>query len=111
MTKIRSLYGVAAGVALVALLGTGTAQARDVNWSIGVSSPGIAVGVGNAYPVYSAPAPVYYAPPRPVYYAPPQPVYYAPPRPVYYAPAVVVGPPAYGYYREGWRGHRHGHRH
>lgn len=130
MTKIRSLYAVAAaaGVALLALGGTSSALARDVNWAIGLSSPGVAVGVGNGYPVYAAPAPVYYAP-NPVYYAPPPPVYYAPPRPVYYAPPVVVGAPVYGgYYRggghrhwrgdEGWRGDdgwrgergRHGHR-
>ena len=110
MTKNRSLYALAAatGVALAALGGVGAAQARDVNWSVGVSAPGVAVGVGNAYPVYSSPAPVYYAPP-PVYYAPPPPppVYYAPPRPVYYAPPVVVSPPPYGYYRGGGRHHRH----
>ncbi|WP_345783884.1 hypothetical protein, partial [Stenotrophomonas sp. YIM B06876] len=78
MKKVRSLYAVAAaaGVALLALGGASVAQARDLNWSVGVSSPGIAVGVGNGYPVYGAPAPVYYAPP-PVYYAPPPPVYYA----------------------------------
>lgn len=94
-----------AGVALALLAGTGAAQARsDVYWSVGVGAPGVAVGVGNA-------APMYYAPPPPVYYAPPPPVYYAPPvyrapRPVYYAPPVVVAPPPWGYYR----GHGHHHR-
>ena len=110
MTKNRSLYALAAaaGVALAALGGVSTAQARDVNWAVGVSAPGVSVGVGNGYSVYSSPAPVYYAP-APVYYAPapPPPVYYAPPRPVYYAPPVVIAPPAYGYYRGGGRQHRH----
>lgn len=105
MTKTRSIQSMAAaaGVALALFAAAGSAQARsDVNWSIGLSSPGVVVGVGNGYPVYSTPAPVYYAP-RPVYSAP-APVYYAPPPPVYYAPP----PPAY-YYRGG--GYGHGHRH
>ncbi|GAA4419816.1 hypothetical protein [Acidovorax lacteus] len=98
----------AAAVGAAALLAAGAAQARDVHWSIGINSPGVAVGVGNGYPVYVAPAPVY-VPPRPVYYAPPPPVYYAPPRPIYYsAPPVVVQP--YGYYERPYRHHRH-HRH
>ncbi|BEU96221.1 hypothetical protein ACDW_19260 [Acidovorax sp. DW039] len=108
MTKTRSFKALAAaaGVAVVLLAGTGAAQARDVNWSIGVNSPGVSVGVSNSYgyPVYVAPPPVYVAP-RPIYYAPPPPppaVYYTPPAPVYYAP-----PPGY-YYREGY-GHRHHH--
>ena len=108
MTKTRSIQAMAAaaGVTLALLTGAGAAQARDVNWSIGVNSPGVSVGVSNGYgyPVYVAPPPVYVAP-RPIYYAPPPPrVYYAPPPAVYYAP-----PPGY-YYREGHRGHRH-HRH
>lgn len=115
MTKTRSIQSMAAaaGVALALFAAAGSAQARsDVNWSIGLNSPGVVVGVGNGYPVYaapvySAPAPVYYAP-RPVYRAAP-PVYYAPPAPVYYAPPP---PPAY-YYRGGYgHGHRHhGHGH
>jgi len=108
MTKTRSIQSMAAaaGVALALFAAAGSAQARsDVNWSIGLSSPGVVVGVNSGYPVYSAPvytapAPVYYAP-RPVYSAP-APVYYAPPAPVYYAPP----PPAY-YYRGGGYGHHH----
>lgn len=104
---------VAAGLALAALMASGTAQARgDVYWSVGVNSPGMALGVANAPPVYVAPAPVYVAPPRPVYYGPP-PAYYGPP-PAYYAPRPVyrmappvVVVPGYGYER----GHRHGHGH
>ncbi|WP_404302202.1 hypothetical protein [Alicycliphilus denitrificans] len=104
MTQRRSWFAAVAsvGVALALMAGAGTAQARsDVYWSVGVGAPGVALGVGNA-------APVYYAPPPPVYYAPP-PVVYAPPvysapRPVYYAPPAV-------YYRghDHWRGHRHHH--
>lgn len=62
------------GLALALLVGAGAAQARsDVNWAVGISAPGVAVGVGNGYPAVVAPAPVYYAPPPPVYYAPPPP--------------------------------------
>lgn len=107
MTKTRSIYAMtaAAGVALALLAGAGTAQARDVYWSVGVNSPGVALGVSNGGYPYVAPAPMYVAP-QPVYYQAPPPVYYAPPRPVYYAPPVVVGAPVYGgYYRGG--GHRH----
>ncbi|MBS0509184.1 MAG: hypothetical protein JSR53_17555 [Proteobacteria bacterium] len=109
MTQRRSWFAAAgmAGLALALLAGAGTAQARsDVYWSVGVGAPGVAVGLGNAAPVYYAPPPpVYYAPPPPVYYAPPRPVYYAPPPPVVYAP-----PPPMGYYGGGW-GHRHHHHH
>jgi len=96
---------MAAGAAVAIAMSAGTAQARDVNWSVGINSPGVSVGVGNGYPVYVAPQPIYYAPP-PVYYSPPRPVYYAPP--AYYAPG--------HYYRDGHRNrydrddrhHRHG---
>ncbi len=70
MSSTRSFLGTlaAAGVALALAMGAGPAQARDVYWSVGVNSPGVAVGVSNGgYPVYVAPAPVYYPPPpRPV---------------------------------------------
>ena len=105
MTKTRSLYGMAAaaGVALALLTGAGSAQARDVNWSVGVGVPGVVIGASNGY---YAPAPIYHAPPPPVYYAPPRPVYYNAP-PVYYAPPqpVYYG----GGYRYGHRHHGHGH--
>ena len=111
MMKNRSLsaWVAAAGIALAALGSAGTAQARDVHWTIGVGVPGVVVGVGNGYSVYTTPAPAYYAaPPPPVYYQPPPPVYYAPSRPAYYAPpAVYYPPPAYGYYRGGGRYPRH----
>lgn len=110
MMKNRSLsaWVAAAGMALAALGSVAPAQARDVNWTIGVGVPGVVVGVGNGYSVYTTPAPVYHAAPPPVYYQPPPPVYYAPSRPAYYAPpAVYYPPPAYGYYRGGGRHDRH----
>lgn len=95
---------LATGLLAAGALGAaGVAQARsDVYWSLGVGTPGVAVGVGNVpAPVY--PAPAYYPPPPPVYYQPRP--YYAPP-PVYYAPPRVVYRPAPVYYgRPGY--HRH----
>jgi hypothetical protein len=73
----------AAALAAAGLLATGAAQARsDVQWSISIGVPGVAVVPGYpAYPVYGAP--VYHAP-APVYGVPvyrPYPVYR--PVPVY----------------------------
>lgn len=96
--KLKFSHLIGAAAALLAFA-TGSAQARDVHWNVGIhAAPGVTIGVGNGYPIYAAPAPVYVAP-APVYYAP-RPVYYGPryyaaPAPVYY------GPPR----------HRHGHRH
>lgn len=110
--SVRSLLA-AAGVAWVALAGLGSAQAHDVNWSVGISSPGVVVGASHGHGVRVLPPPVYVAPPppppRPVYYpAPVQPIYYAPP-PVYVSP-----PPAYVVRdrdREHRRYHHRHHRH
>lgn len=93
-----------AGIAIAGLGAAGSAQARDVVWSVGIGAPGAQVIVGNA-PVYVSPPVVVHAPPR--YYRAPQPVYYgapvvvAPrgyyqPRPIYYAPP------------HHFHGHRHG---
>lgn len=98
---------LASGALAVAALGAaGSAEARDVVWSVGVGAPGAQVIVGNA-PVYMAPpivvhAPTYYAPP-PVYYQP-RPIYYQP-RPIYYQPQ-----PVYRVQGPRWveRGPRHG---
>lgn len=119
----------ARGLSLVALaasawaLSTAASQAHardnNISWSIGLSSPGVAVGVTNGpvyverYPVYEERYPVYVER-RPVYQRPivverrPVVVY---PQPVYVAPRP--------YYRAGWGygprwegrgyGHRHGH--
>ena len=103
-----SAWLAAASVALLALGSTGAAQARgNVYWSAGVAVPGVVVGVGNGYSVYTTPEPTYYAPapgyyPAPAYYAPP-PVYYPPQSGYYPPPAVYYAPPppayGYGYYR------------
>lgn len=92
----------AATVALGALALAPAAHARsDVVWSVGIGAPGVAVGVSNAYPVYTAPQPVYVQP-APVYVQP-RPVYYQP-APVYVQPAPVYwGPPPR------WHHHRHHH--
>lgn len=93
----------AATLALAAMGMTQVAQAGNVYWSVGVTSPGLQVGVANGapavvysqpYPVYSQPYPVY-SQPYPVY-SEPYPVYR--PRPVIYvqpAPIVYRAPPQY----------------
>ncbi|WP_291081003.1 hypothetical protein [Hydrogenophaga sp.] len=96
------------------------AQARDnISWSIGVHSPGVAVGVSNYPPVYGSRYPVYeerypvYEERRPIYHRPiavyPHPVMVYP-QPIYVQPRP--------YYRSNWghsprwddRRHGHGHR-
>ncbi len=110
--SLTSWRARAAGAALAfaALAGTGAAQARDVYWSVGVQSPGVAMGFANTPPVVVASGPVYYAPPPPVVYAP-RPIYHAAP------PVVVVpshryyGNPHYRHYdKHRGHGHRHEHR-
>ena len=96
MTQTRTFSALVAAAGVAVALMAGSAQARDVNWSVGIGVPGVVVGASNGF---YAPAPVYVAPP-PVYYAPPRPVYYAPP--AYYAPPVV---------HYGHRPHRHHHHH
>ncbi|UUZ68740.1 hypothetical protein LP416_02055 [Polaromonas sp. P2-4] len=109
------LTGAVGALALAAMGFAGTAQARDdVYWSVGVGSPGVAVNVGNAFPVY-APAPVYVQP-APVYVRP-APVYiqpapvYVQPRPYYQSyygqPQVVYVKPGHrhGWHKKHGRGH------
>ncbi len=111
--RSRAIAGTAAVLAVAAMGFAGAAQARDnVTFSVGVGLPGVAVGVTNAYPVYTQPvyvqpAPVYVEP-APVYYQP-QPVYVQP-RVYYGAPPVVYVPPGrrYGWYKH--HGHGHGDR-
>ena len=110
----RLWQGLAWVAGLCALGAASVAQARDLNWSIGIDSPGVSVGVSNHRPVVVYPQPVYQQPVygRPVYVHP-QPVYQVRPVPgyvqpvvVYPQPTVVYGPPP------GWRHkHRHGHKH
>ena len=119
--KNRSLSAwlAAASVALLALGSTGAAQANGVYWSAGVAVPGVVVGVGNGYSVYTTPGPTYYAPPPgyypapAAYYAPP-PAYY-PPQSGYYPPPAAYSPPppayGYGYYRGPGRHPHYGYQH
>ena len=119
MKSINSASSMVAVVTLVlgGLGAAATAQAGDVYWTVGVSSPGVQVGVSNGWrygtyqPAYVQPYPVYnqpysvYTQPYTVYEAPN--VVYVRPAPVYvtqyqYAPVEWQrsGP--------GWRqGHRH----
>ena len=110
INRSASSLVMAAGVALAAFGFTGAAQAQDVFWSVGMSSPGVQLGVTNARPVYAPPV---YVQPQAVYMAP-QPMVYVQPAPVF------VAPPRYiqtdwrrpGYERE-WhhgRDHRRGER-
>ncbi|VTV17822.1 MULTISPECIES: hypothetical protein [unclassified Variovorax] len=101
----------AAGVVAAGALFAGASANAQVNWSVGISAPGVAIGVAEPGPVYYEPAPVY-SRPAPIYYQPAPPVYDRPPPPAYYRPApVYYGPPAPAYYGQGerWR-HRHHHR-
>lgn len=111
-------HGLAWAAGVCALSAASVAQARDLNWSIGIASPGVSVGVSNNQPVVVYPQPMYGAPVygRPVYVQP-QPVYQVRPMPGYgyvqpvvvhpYPPAVMYGPPGHGFKDK----HRHGHRH
>ncbi len=113
MKNIRptsSLLALAA-LALGGLVTSATVQAGNVSWTVGVSSPGVQVGVSSGgyyggyqptyvdqYPVYVQPQPVYVAP-RPFVYVRPAPVYVTQ---YEYAPVEWQRP------GPGWRqGHRH----
>lgn len=110
--KVHFLVAVAS-LAVLALGASGGAQARDqvhdnVYWSVGVSSPGVQLGVSNARPVVVQ-APMYpvYQPPAPVYVPP---AVYVQPAPVYVnQPHYVQAGWSYPAPHHGWR-HRHGHR-
>ena len=83
--------GVAAALLAASFLIVPSAFAHShVSVGIGISVPGVSVGVGNCWRCG------YWAPPPPVYYTPAYaaPVYY--PAPVYYAPAPAYY--GYGYY-------------
>lgn len=110
-TRTLLMAGAAAVLSVAALgFSTGAHARSDVHFSVGVSAPGVVVGVSNAYPVYTAPVygyqqPVYGYQPQPVYVQP-QPVY----RPYYVQAPVYVAPPPvyYGGHHYRHRGH-HGH--
>lgn len=97
-THRRISISVAAGASLLALALAAPAQAQDVFWSIGLSSPGVQVGVSSApqvlvQPVYQPHvrlAPPVFVLPRPLVYVRPAPVVYLPAAPVVYLPASVL---------------------
>jgi PXPV repeat (3 copies) len=100
MKVSRSLYATAAAgaLAIAAMGATTAAQARsDVFWSVGISSPGVQLGVANAPVIQHYPQPVYVQP-QPVYVQP-APVY-AQPAPIYYRPAPIYVQPAPVYYQQ-----------
>ena len=115
MQFTRSLFGKAAAAAALALAAAGSAQARDVFWSVGVqAAPGVSVGVANTRPVFVQQAPVVVVP-QPVF-AQPQ-IVYTQPQVVYTQPQVVypagfVGAPVVVQPFVGIRGgERHWHHH
>lgn len=102
VSSSRPLLMVSAATVLtVAALGFSSgAHARgEMGFSVGVSTPGVVIGVSNAYPVYTAPVYDYHQ----------QPAYR--PHPVYVqAPIYVAPPPVYyrggHHYRDDDNGHR-----
>ena len=118
ISRSVSFLVVGASLALATLSMTGAAQAQNVSWSIGLSSPGMQVGVYNVPPpmVYLQPEPIYLQP-EPIYvqpqsyYVQPQSYYVQPRR--YYAPQPTVYVNSSAYLRADWRypGHRRGGRH
>ncbi len=107
--RLTSGFVVAAGVALATLGMAGAAQAQNVFWSLGLSSPGVQLGLSSAPPVMLVQPsyqPVYetvYVAPRPVYVAP-RPVVYLRPAPVYVAPPLYLQADwRYPGYRRGWQ--------
>lgn len=100
-----SFLVVAASVAVATLGMVSSAQARDMYWSVGLSSPGVHVGLSNALPMVVRPMyqPVYQES-YPVYVAP-QPVVYLRSAPFY------MGQPQYIQADWRYRGHRSGWQH
>ena len=94
--KIKPFAALAGAAALVVFGLSSAVQAQQVYWSVGVSAPGVQVGVVSAPPVLVQPG-----------Y---QPVLVAPPRVVYVRPAPVVLQPVPQFIRADWRygGHRRG---
>ena len=115
MSPTRSTFfkwAAAAAVAAGALFTAASANARgDVSWSVGISAPGVVVGVAAPPVYYAPPPPVYYRPAAPVYYAPPPPrVVYLQPAPVYHEPYVIYGSrPVIVTYKVRKNKHRHRH--
>ena len=109
-----SRAGLVAAVLAASFFIVPSAFAR-VHVGIGISVPGVAIGVGNCWRCgYYPPPPAYYQPGyyQPVYAGPayyPAPVYYTP-RPVYYGYGYAPYYPRHYRYRDYDRGHwRHDH--
>ena len=121
MKIIRSASSLVAvlTVAIAAFGLTSAAHANDVYWNIGLSSPGVQVGVGSGGHPYVINPPVYVQP-YPVYqqaypvYGQPYPVVVAP-RPFVTVRPVPIYVPQPQYIYNGWarpgHGWRHGHGH
>ena len=92
-------------VAALTLACAGAASAQDIFWSIGMSSPGVQVGVSNAPPVVVYPQPVVVH--RPMVVAP-RPVVVQSQPVIYVQSAAVMLPPKRLEYREWRHGHDHG---
>ena len=92
LTFPRQFLSRSTALAVVTVGMTGAAYADNLSWSLGLSSPGVVMGVSNVQPVYVQPRPVYVQPQ--VIYTQPQRVYVQP-QPVYLAAPQVVYP--------GWR--------
>ena len=107
-TSLRVLLATAT-VAAVTLGASGAAhaQSNNVYWSVGMSAPGMQVGVANMPSVAMYPQVAYPQVYPPVYVAP-RPVTYYAPAPVYYAPPVWQ--PRFGYGQQVGYGYgHHGH--
>ena len=101
--------GLVVAVLAASFLIVPSAFAR-VHVGVGISVPGIAIGVGNCWRC-GYPPPVYYQPAyyQPVYAGPayyPAPVYYQP-QPVYYGYGYAPYYPRHRYYRGYDRGYHH----
>ena len=112
----RGFRAMAFGLVAVAGLAFASAASARDHFSLGISVPGLSVGVGNHHTYVGVGggyygggyySPGYY---RPAYYAAPAPVYYAP-APVYYGPSIVIGtgPRFHGHFHREWHGHDHWH--
>lgn len=104
MKAKHSVYALAgaASLAVMALGVSGAARAGDVYWSVGLSSPGVRLGVYSPQAVYVQPQAVYVQP-QPVYVQPQ--AVYVQPQPHYVQPPPVYAQPQEAY--AGW--HRPGH--
>lgn len=106
-------FALAAALVALGTVAAGSAQASNVQWSVGINLPPVGTVISNApvYQPYYEPAPVYVQPAPEVVYRPAPPVYYRPAPVVVYRPVPVYGPGYYGrgVIRSGWEGGHRGH--